>query len=37
MKKITITPNITIQEAMKKMSDSGEKCLIIVNENNLVL
>ena len=31
MKDITVQPDITIRKAMKKLNQSGEKCLIITN------
>ena len=37
MKKNTAQPTITIRQAMKKLSNSGEKCLVIVNKNNTLL
>ena len=37
MKKITVQPNITIRQAMKKLSQSGLKCLVIVNGKNTLL
>jgi len=37
MKDITVLPDITIRQAMKKLSQSGEKCLVIVDENNGLL
>ena len=37
MKDITVQPNITIRQAMKKLSRSGEKCLVITDEKNLLL
>ena len=37
MKNITVPHNITIRQAMKKLSQSGEKCLVIVNEKNILL
>ena len=37
MKNITIKPNITIREAMKKLSKTGEKSLIITDKNNKLL
>ena len=30
MKDITVQPDITIHQAMKKLSQSGEKCLVIL-------
>jgi dTDP-glucose pyrophosphorylase len=37
MKDITVQPNITIRQAMKKLSQSGEKCLVIVDEESILL
>jgi dTDP-glucose pyrophosphorylase len=37
MKDITVKPEITIRQAMKKLSQSGEKCLVIVDEKNTLL
>jgi len=37
MKDITVKPDITIRQAMKKLSQSGEKCLVIVGEKNTLL
>jgi len=37
MKNITIKPNVTVRQAMKKLSQLGEKCLIIINEKNILL
>ena len=37
MKDITAQPNITIRQAMKKLSQSGQKCLVIVDENMTLL
>ena len=37
MKDITVKPDITIRQAMKKLSQSGEKCLVIVDEKNRLL
>ena len=31
MKDITVKPDITIRQAMKKLSETGQKCLIITN------
>jgi dTDP-glucose pyrophosphorylase len=35
--KITIQPNITIRQAMKQLSQSGEKCLVIVDKKEILL
>ena len=37
MRNITIQPQITIRQAMKKMSQAGERCLVIVDENYKLL
>ena len=37
MKDFSILPNITIREAMKKLSQTGEKCLVIIDQNMTVL
>jgi len=37
MKDIIVNPDITIRQAMKKLSQSGEKCLVIVDEKNTLL
>ena len=37
MKDITVKPIITIRQSMKKMSHTGEKCLVIVDEKNTLL
>jgi dTDP-glucose pyrophosphorylase len=37
MKDIIAKPDITIRQAMKKLSQSGEKCLVIVDEKNTLL
>ena len=37
MKDLLALPNISIKQALKKLSVSGEKCLIVVDENNLLL
>ena len=37
MKEITAGPNITIRQAMKKLNQVGEKCLIIIDEENNLL
>ena len=36
-KKLFILPNTTILEAMKRLSDVGERCLVVTNENNKLL
>ena len=37
MKNLTTNHDITIREAMKKLSEAGQKCLVIINEKNLLL
>ena len=37
MKDLLVLPNISIKQALKKLSVSGEKCLIVVDENNSLL
>ena len=37
MKDITVRPSITIRQAMKKLNQVGEKCLIITDEENNLL
>ena len=37
MKDITVQPNITIRQAMKKLSQFGQKCLVIVDEKGVLL
>ena len=37
MKKISTTPDITIRQAMKKLNQSGEKSLVIINKNKVLL
>ncbi len=37
MKDITVPSNITIRQAMKQLSLTGEKCLVITNEENKLL
>ncbi len=37
MKDIIVKPNVTVSQSMKKLSQSGAKCLIIADENNTVL
>ena len=37
MKDFTVKPVVTIRQAMKKLSKSGEKCLLIVGEKNMLL
>jgi len=34
---LNVSPDITIRKAMKKLSQSGEKCLVITNEKNKLL
>jgi dTDP-glucose pyrophosphorylase len=37
MKYISVNPNITIRQAMKALNETGEKCLLVVNENKKLL
>ena len=37
MKNITVQPRITIRQAMKNLNQSGEKCLVIVDQKNTLL
>ena len=37
MKNILISPNIKIVQAMKKLGQTGEKCLIVVDSNKKLL
>ena len=37
MKDLTILPDVIIRQAMKKLNQSGEKCLVVVDENQSVL
>jgi len=37
MKTITIRPDITIRHAMKSLDATGEKCMLVVTENNELL
>ncbi len=37
MKNITVQSNITIRQSMKKLSQSGEKCLVIIDDNKMLL
>ena len=37
MKDITVKPDITIRQSMKKLSQSGEKCLVIIDDNKMLL
>ena len=36
MHKISVNQKITIREAMKKLNESGHKCLVIVEKNRLM-
>ena len=36
-KEITVQPDIIVRQAMKKMSQSGVKCLVIIDEKKLLL
>ena len=37
MKELVVLPNITIKQALKKLSKGGEKCLVVVDKNNTLL
>ena len=37
MKDITVQPDITIRQAMKFLDKTAEKCLLVIDENNLLL
>ena len=37
MKKILVLPNLSIANAMKKLSETAEKGLLVVNKNNKLL
>jgi dTDP-glucose pyrophosphorylase len=37
MKDITVKPDLTIRQAMKKIGKSGKRCLVIVGEKNTLL
>ena len=37
MKDITVKPDINIRQAMKTLSQSGEKCLVIIDEKKVLL
>ena len=37
MKNIAVKLNLTIKQTMKKMGQSGEKCLVIIDKKNTVL
>ena len=37
MKAISVQPDITVREAMKTLTQLGEKCLVIINEKNHLL
>ena len=37
MKNITVKSDVSIRHAMKKLSNTGEKCLVIIDENNKLL
>jgi len=37
MKDLTINSNISIRQAMKKLSQTGKKCLVIVDDNRILL
>jgi CBS domain-containing protein len=37
MKDIAVQPDITIRQAMKNLSETGQKCLVITDEENMLL
>lgn len=37
MKNLIIEPNITISQSLKRLNQGGEKCLIVVDRNNILL
>ena len=37
MKNITVRPDITIRQAMRNLNQSGQKCLVIMDEENILL
>ena len=37
MKDVTVQLDITIREAMKRLSQYGQKCLVITDEKNILL
>ena len=37
MKKILIEPSVNLKNALKQMSASGEKCLVVVDKKNKLL
>ena len=37
MKNLVVNPSITIKKALKKISQSGQKCLVVTDENNSLL
>ena len=37
MKNLIVLPDINIKQALKKLSKIGEKCLIVVDQNNILL
>ena len=37
MKDITVQANITIRQAMKQLNKSGEKCLVIIDKDDILL
>ena len=37
MKDITVKPDITIRQAMKKLSEYGKKCLVIIDQTRTLL
>ena len=37
MRDITVQSDITVRQAMKKLNNTGEKCLVVVDEKNTLL
>ena len=37
MKELIVLPNVTIKDALKKLSQSNEKCLIVADKNSILL
>lgn len=37
MKDMSVLPDVTVKQAMKKLNKSGEKCLVVVDENQRLL
>ena len=37
MKNLLIRPNASIKDALKQLSQAGEKCLVVIDKNNKLL